>query len=411
MASPDEISEDGLEAVVRTLHSPDVEPSVDDDLRQLAIEGVRLARSHEQRVRRGHLDRDDVVHPGERLREVPRPRGRDPDRVRMLVDERSDRVQVPGGDPLPVVDQDDVLRDPFDLVQDVRRHQDVAALPGEPGDRAEDLDAADGIRAGKRLVQNQDLRIVGERLGELRPLPHPSAVPMEGAIFRRRQADDLERLGRLRPRVRGPEAIEAQERLDEPRGRHPAVPLFVPGPVPDPRFHRDVVPRVLAEHPDCPLVRSELADQEFEQGALPRAVRADEPGDARAERRREAVQAEHLPVPFREVAGLDDAGHPDTTSTAFIRRYVAKAARTVTPRRIASASGQSIGPQLTPYAPRATARKSSHGDRYRRFGSFTAPADARIPTGIVRPSVIAKTPAAAYPFRQVRLERKSAVAV
>src|SRR6266540_1802362 len=356
MRSPDKIPEHGFEAIVRTLQTAHIEPLIRDDPRQVAIKRVRLARPNEQLVGRGHLDGHDVIHGREGLGDLSRLRRRDSNRMRMLVDQRADRVKVPRGDRLPVVDQNDVLRHPLDLVQDVGRHEDVPALTGEPGDRPENLHAADRIGPGQRLVEDQNLRVVRERLRELRPLPHPAAVPAERPILRGAQADELERRRRLRPCVADREAIEAQQGLDELGGGHPAVHLVLFRAVADAALHRDVVPGILPEEPDIALVGPQLADQELEQRALPRPVRSDEPRNPRAERRRESVQPEDLPVPLREVERLDDAAHPDTTSTALMRRYVARAATTVAARRIPSASGQSIGPPLTPYAARATAR-------------------------------------------------------
>src|SRR5437879_3175838 len=60
--SPDEIPEHGIEAVVRTLESADVELRVRDDLRELLVERVRFAGADEERVGGRGLEGNDVLH-------------------------------------------------------------------------------------------------------------------------------------------------------------------------------------------------------------------------------------------------------------------------------------------------------------------------------------------------------------
>src|SRR3989442_1474521 len=71
--SPDEIPEHGVEAVVRTLESADVELRVRDDLRELLVERVRLAGANEKRVGLGELEGDDVLHARKGLGELRAP--------------------------------------------------------------------------------------------------------------------------------------------------------------------------------------------------------------------------------------------------------------------------------------------------------------------------------------------------
>src|SRR2546427_5747051 len=162
--SPDEIPEHRVETVIRTLEPLDLELRVRDDLGELSVERVRLSSAHEQHIGRGELERDHVFHPREGLGELPGFRRLNSHRMRMLVDERADRVDVARRDRLAVVNQDDVVRDPLDLIQDVGRHEHVATVAGEVGDRPEDVDTARGVRTRQGLVQDQDLRVVGEGL-------------------------------------------------------------------------------------------------------------------------------------------------------------------------------------------------------------------------------------------------------
>src|SRR5881296_2857649 len=275
--------------------------------------------------------------------------------MRMLVDECADRVDVASRDRLAVVNQDDVVRDPLDLIQDVGRHEHVAAVAGEVGDRPENVDTARGVRTRQGLIQDQDLRVVGEGLRQFRALAHAPAVSSGRSLRRAREADDLQGRGGLLAVLRRRHPIEPQQGLDELLSRQPSVQLVLLRTVAEAPLERDVVPRVLAEQRDLALVRMELPDEELEQRALPCAVRPDEAGDSLAEGRGEGIEAEHLAIPLRDGRGLHDAVHPVITSTAFIRMYVTKAARTVTPSNTASAAGQSFAVGVAPNATFATA--------------------------------------------------------
>src|SRR5438876_71590 len=182
------------------------------------------------------------------------------------------------------------------------------------------------------------------------------AVSMRGRMGRVREADDLQGRGGLFAGLCRRHAIEPQEHLDELLSRQPAVELVLLRTITEAPLQWDVVPRVLAEERDVALVGAQLADEELEQRALPGAVRPDEAGDRCSERRGERAGAPPLAVPLRDAPGLDDAVHPVITSTAFIRTYVTSAARTVTPSRIASATGQSIPAPDAPNAAFAMAR-------------------------------------------------------
>src|SRR3990172_11888436 len=155
---------------------------VDDDFWQLLVKRIRFSRAHEERVQGGEFEADDVLHPREGLGEVTRPGGHEAHRMRVLVDQGSNRVNVPRRDRLPVVNQYDVVRDAFDLVEDVGRHEHMTTVPRELRYGPEDVYAGQGIRAGQGLIEDQDLRIVGQGLGELRALTHPATVGPRGAV-------------------------------------------------------------------------------------------------------------------------------------------------------------------------------------------------------------------------------------
>src|SRR5213594_664185 len=173
---------------------------------------------------------------------------------------------------------------------------------------------------------------------------------------RAREADDLQGRGGLLAGLRRRHPIEPQQGLDELLSRQPSVELILFRTVAEAPLQGDVVPRVLAQQRDLALVRVQLPDEELEQRALARAVRANEARDSLAEGCAECVEPKHLAVPLRYGRSLDHAVHPVITSTALIRRYVTRAARTVTPSKIARAHGQSIPMPGAPNAAVATAR-------------------------------------------------------
>src|SRR5436190_1436241 len=209
--SPHQISEDRVEAIVRALEAPDLQPGIGHDRGELAVEGIGLASPDEQGLVFGNLERDDMVHPREGLGELSR-------------------------------------------------------------------------------------------------------------LRRARATDELQRVFRGLFGLRTRHPVESQEGFHELLPGEPAVERVVLGAVAEAPLHRDVVPRILAQEPQGPLVRMQLADEELEQRGLAGAVRTDEACDAGAERGRKAVEAEDLAVPLRDARRLDDTGHPDTTSTNFIRR-------------------------------------------------------------------------------------------
>src|SRR5437867_4079803 len=225
--SPDQISEDRVEAIVRALEASDLQPGIGHDRGELAVEGIGLASPDEQGLVFGNLERDDMVHPREGM---------------------------------------------------------------------------------------------GERLGEFRSLAHPAAIGPGGTLRRARETDELQGVFRGLFGLRTRHPVESQEGFHELLPGEPAVERVVLGAVAEAPLHRDVVPRILAQEPQGPLVRMQLADEELEQRALAGAIRTDEARDAGAERGRKAVEAEDLGVPLRDARCLDDTGHPDTTSTNFIRR-------------------------------------------------------------------------------------------
>ena len=110
------------------------------------------------------------------------------------------------GDEPAVDEHDDARRHPLDLVQHVRRDEHRAALRAEPPDQLDDVAALGGVESVERLVEQQQLGLVDERLGELDPLAH---ALREAADARARRRPRARRSRAPRPRRRAGRARRA----------------------------------------------------------------------------------------------------------------------------------------------------------------------------------------------------------
>ena len=91
--------------------------------------------------------------------------------------EIADLVDVAFGEDPAVVDQQDVRRHRLDLVQDVARDDDALAGAAPSREiRRIVLRRAERIHARQRLVEDQQLGIVDDRLRQLHALAHALAV-------------------------------------------------------------------------------------------------------------------------------------------------------------------------------------------------------------------------------------------
>ena len=80
------------------------------------------------------------------------------------------------------------------VAEDVRVEEHRLAALVQALDDALDLDAADGVEPGHRLVEQHELRVVDERLGDADPLQHAFGVLAEMRVGRGEQADVAQQL-------------------------------------------------------------------------------------------------------------------------------------------------------------------------------------------------------------------------
>ncbi len=124
----------------------------------------------------------DVAHAGDRRRAAAwtsaspvAPTVNDP-AVGELGGQLVDRAR---GDEAALDEHADAVADLLDLVQQVRRQQHRDALVGaQPLDEQQQLAHALGVDVHRRLVEDQDRRVLDQRVGEPEPLAH---APREAA--------------------------------------------------------------------------------------------------------------------------------------------------------------------------------------------------------------------------------------
>ncbi len=257
--------------------------------------------------------------------EAARIRGADVHRVRMLVDEVADVVNVAFGEDPAVVDEEDVRGHRLDLVQDVARDDDRLSGAGPFADQADRAPAGERVHARERLVEDEERGVVDDGLRELDALAHALAVGANLLARRVHQIDDGERaprrfVGRLLV-----EAVEAHERGHPLEARHPLVERVLLRAKADLEIQPGIPPDGLAEDRHRALARPELAGDELHERRLAGTVRTEESRDAGRHPHADVVEADDLAVPLRHMLGGDDrsggAGRAHvTTSTPRTRR-------------------------------------------------------------------------------------------
>ena len=108
-----------------------------------------------------------------------------------------------------VVEDADAVADALDVGQHVRGEDDRRVL-AQLGDEREEVAASLGVERADRLVEDQQLGLGDERLGDAEPLAHPAGVPGDASVGRVGQADALERAAgpvRARRRPTAPAAV------------------------------------------------------------------------------------------------------------------------------------------------------------------------------------------------------------
>ncbi len=193
-----------------------------------------------------------------------------------------ERHEGRGSEEPAALDGDEEVADAFDLTEQVRGHDGRDAEFGAGAvNELQHLVPARGIEPVRRLVKEQQTRIVDERLGELDPLLHARGVAAYRPVALLVQPDVPEDLGRSLARSRPRQAGHEGEMRDEIGRRCVGRQAIVLGKVADELA--DVGPASPDVHvEDGRLARGRVdePEEDLEERALAGAVRSDQPDDA-----------------------------------------------------------------------------------------------------------------------------------
>ena len=231
------------------------------------------------------------------------------------LDDAAARALQPVDAPLrghgPLVEHDDVVAGVLDVGQQVRREDHVDPLvAGDVGNQRQHLLAALGVHAVGGLVEEQQIGVVHERLGQLDPLFHAGGIGFQVAVAGLAEPDVEEHLvrplHRVGPGQPGQLAAEGHERH---RVHARNVPVGL-GHVANPRSNRQRRLRhVQAEDGELPLGRRHEAEECADHRALARAVGTEQPDGAGREHRADVSKGRPGPIADRHALQFDHRWH------------------------------------------------------------------------------------------------------
>jgi hypothetical protein len=199
----------------------------------------------------------------------------------------------------------------LDLVEQVAREQDgQATLMGQAPKQVEHLDHADRVDGGRRLIEDEQVGILDQRIGDAQPLEHAPRIRLDERIGPIAQTDLDEDLvdGRLGDIAR--DAIESSRIAQVLATGHVAVEADLVGHVAHPSLDLErPARRIEAHHPRS--TRGRLGEtQEHQDGRrLARAVLAKQAEDlAGSHLEVEVIDGDQIAVRLGQALGADDAG-------------------------------------------------------------------------------------------------------
>ena len=201
------------------------------------------------------------------------------------------------------VDEGDARAEPVGLLEVLRREQDRRAGAGELAHGVPDRCTAARVEAGRRLVEEQDLRAAQQADGQVEASPHTAGVLTGGAVGSALEVETAEQLVGMQPGRPSPHVVQAGEHLQV----LPAAQQLV---------HRSELSRDADARADPGRVGGDVdpgdagaagveAEQRAEDpdgGRLAGAVRA-EHADLRSRQEGERDVREHLPLGAVELVG------------------------------------------------------------------------------------------------------------
>ena len=210
----------------------------------------------------------------------------------------------------PPVDDDEPVADLLDLPQQVGRHQHGdPELPPRAPHQVQHLVATGGIEAVRGLVQEDQARVVHERLRELHALLHARRVAADLAVALFEQAHVAQRLRRALAGGGAGQSAHLRQVRHELRRREIGWQAVVLRHIADQL--PDLAPLRLyvhAQHAGAAARCRQQAQENFDQRALARPVCPHQPDHARLDVDVERVQRRHPGVLLGQGMRLDE-GH------------------------------------------------------------------------------------------------------
>src|SRR6266545_7290737 len=300
-----ELNEDLLELglvhlAVADQHSLLVEPA--QDLREPLVHGVH--RAVDMLATRVCLE--NARQPDQPLRH----RGVEPERDNVAdADLALEFVRGPLRHDAPGLDEGDLVAELFGLAHVVRRQDDGRApLAPERRDLGAKPDRDVRVEAQRRLVEEQHLRIVEQRLGHRQPLLEPRRKLVVLGLDVGPELALLDQRRDLHPQAAAGETVEAAvERQDLGRPKAPHERGVAARHVEPPPYSASLPDHVMAEYGRPTRVRQEQRRQDGEQRRLARAVGSQQAED-RSARHLEARAGERLLAAAAEPSAAEGLG-------------------------------------------------------------------------------------------------------
>ncbi len=122
--------------------------------------------------------------------------------MRAVVHQLAELSVSAAGDKAALGDHQDSRSEPGDFLEHMGRHEHAAPLRAQFLEQLDHATSLNGIEAVERLIQDQHLRIVNERGGQLRALTHALGIARHRPMIVGVEFDDAQRVSPRRFGVR-----------------------------------------------------------------------------------------------------------------------------------------------------------------------------------------------------------------